>query len=232
MANYKEKLKTPMGELRYVTVTGEGRDTSMPGETASMNFLANVVLKKNSPELKAFKATLEKIWDAYKAVEPQAKGTITYGRMSKCAGIKDITVEVEDKNDIDPETDKVRRVDTDEVMVTFKTSTTWPDGKDKVVKKYANRKDAEGKLYAAEVTKLVDDATWTIGNGSTGILHGIVMGNTTGGKAKLTLLLTAVQLGNLVKYSGDVEDVQIDTNAEVTDFGEDDDVAPEEGVEV
>ncbi len=220
-----------MGELRYLFVTGEGRDTSMPGEAENMAFMANVVLKKGSAELQSFKHELEKIWTDYKAVEPQAKGTLTYGRMSKCSGIKDISVEVDDKSDIDPETDKVRRVETDEVMVTFKTSTTWPDGKAKVVNKYANRKDAEGKLYAADVTKLVDAATWTIGNESTGILHGLVMGNTTGGKAKLTLLLTAVQLGKLVKYTGSTEEVEVEANAEETDFGEDD-ISPEEEVEV
>ena len=187
----------------YVTVTGEGRDVSMPGEAPRMQFTASLKLKKDSKELKEFQAKLEKIWEEYKAVEPLAKGTLTYGSRSKCSGIKPVMVEVDDKTDIDPETDKVRKVESDEVLITAKTNTTYPKGNPKVVRIYAPQADGNGLPIMADVTEKIAKASWSIGNGSLGILHIDVVPNTIGGKAKLTFYLVAVQLSKLVKYEGD-----------------------------
>jgi len=45
------KIKTPMGELKYVFITGEGRNQAMPGEEARMQFVASLELTKNSAQL-------------------------------------------------------------------------------------------------------------------------------------------------------------------------------------
>ncbi len=225
------KLALPLGALQYVMITGEGKNNAMKGEEPSMQFVASVKYHKDSTELSELKAKLTTIWDEYKTTEHSAKGTLSYGRLSKCAGVKPITVEVEDKSDIDPETEKVRRVETDYVMVSAKTNVAWPDGNLKVVDVYANQKDASGKIYAGKVTDKINAAAWTIGNDSTGILHLEVKGNTIGGKAKLTFYLQAVQLVKLIKYTGgDVEVVA--TPEEETDFGEDEIATTEEMPEV
>jgi len=215
------KIQCPKGKLKYVIIDGEGRDNSMPGEDPHMQYTASAVYHKDSEELKELKAKLEEIWEAYKAEETTARGTLTYGRLSKCAAVRTITEEVEDKSDIDPETDKVRRVDTDYVMVSARTNVAWPDGNKKVVKVFATQKDAEGKPYVADVTDKVTAAPWSIGNDSEGILHVEFKGNTIGGKAKLTAYLQAVQLTKLVKYEGDqVELVAASEEDEAVDFGE------------
>jgi hypothetical protein len=170
------KIKTPLGELKYIFITGEGRNQAMPGQPERMQYVASVELQRDSKEHKAIIAEINKEWDAYK----------------ERAGLKPATQPK--TNGIKPVLDKETGAETDKVLVTFKTDTKWKDGKPQVVKVF----DGKGK----DITEAVHGAQWTIGNGSTGVIHGSAQGNDVGGAHKVTLYLTAVQLGKLVKYEG------------------------------
>lgn len=170
------KIKTPLGELKYVFITGEGRNQAMPGEEERMQFVASLELTKDSKEHKALLAEIDKEWAAYKE-----KNGLKPAQQPKTTGVK-------------PVLDKESGAETDKVLVTFKTDTKWKDGKPQIVKVFDNK----GK----DITEAVRAAQWTIGNGSTGVIHGSAVGNNVGGAHKVTLYLTAVQLAKLVKYEG------------------------------
>lgn len=206
MAKVKAKVKTANTglPLKYVFVTGDGRNGAMPGEPENMIYSASCIMKKDSPEHKALVSELTKVWDDYKVSDPDAKGTL------KTAAIKPVMVD-DPSGEIDPETEKVKKIPTDEVIVTFKTGVKWPDGNKKVIKKF----DHKGN----DITVAIDNAQWSIGEGSTGIIHGIAEGNKTGGKHKVTLYLQAVQLAKLIKYEGDSVDAS-EIDGEDLDLGD------------
>ena len=187
------KLKTPVGELRYVFIKGEGRNQAMPGQPERMQFVASVVLKKDSAQHKALLAEINKEWDTYKA-----NNGLKPAQQPKTNGIK-------------PVMDKETGAETDYVLATFKTNTKWPDGKSQVVKVF----DHKGN----DITVAATNAAWSIGSGSTGVIHGSASGNDAGGAHKVTLYLTAVQIAKLVKYEGDAPDVD-EMEGEDIDLGE------------
>jgi len=188
------KIKTPKAELRYVFITGEGRNQAMPGQPERMQYVASVVMEKDGAAHKALEAEINKEWDAYKA----ANG-LKPAQKPKTNGIKVIL-------------DKDTGAETDKVLATFKTNTTWPNGNPQVVKVF----DHKGN----DITTAVHNVSWAIGSGSTGVIHGSAVGNDTGGAHKVTLYLSAVQLATLVKYEGDSIDVD-EMDGEDIDLGED-----------
>lgn len=184
------KVKTKVCNLKYVFITGEGKNQAMPGEPERMQFVASAVMPKDGEAHKHFLAQIDAEWEAYKA-QFGVKGK------PKTNGIKDEFMK-DPSGEIDPDTEEVRRIPTGNVIATFKTNTTWPDGNAQVVKV----KDRKGK----DITAAIQAADWAIGEGSQGIIHGTAMGNNVGGTHKVTLYLAAVQLAKLVKYEGnDVE---------------------------
>jgi len=170
------KIKTPLGELKYVFITGEGRNQAMPGEDARMQFVASLELAKDSKEHKALLAEIDREWVAYKD-----KNGLKPAQQPKTNGIKTVM-------------DKETGAETDKVLVTFKTDTKWKDGKPQVVKVFDHK--------GSDITSAVHSAQWSIGTGSTGVIHGSASGNNVGGAHKVTLYLTAVQIAKLVKYEG------------------------------
>ena len=40
-------IKTPVGQLKYVFIKGEGRNQAMPGEAERMQYVASIVFPKN-----------------------------------------------------------------------------------------------------------------------------------------------------------------------------------------
>lgn len=187
------KIKTPKGELRYVFIDGEGRDQAMPGNDPHMQFVCSVVLKKDSAEHTQMLDLIDTEWQAYK----EANG-LKPAQKPKTNGIK-------------PVLDKESGEETDEVLVTFKTNTVWPNGKDQVVKVF----DHKGN----DITVAVHNSEWSIGNGSTGVIHGSAVGNDVGGAHKVTLYLTAVQIAKLIKYEGTALDVE-EMEGEDIDLGD------------
>lgn len=193
-ATVKQKLKTPIGKLKYCFIKGEGRNQEIdPKLPANMCYTASVVVPKDSKEHKAFEAELTKVWNEYKKVQASAKGTL------KTSCIKEETIK-DPVGTIDPETDEVKRLPTGNIIITAYTKTTWADGKPKLVKKLSGKGD--------DITKSFDAVDWNIGEGSTGVVHGVAVGNTGGGKAKITFYLSAVQIAKLVKYEGDAIDAE------------------------
>lgn len=196
------KVKTQVGNLKYVFITGEGRNNAMQGEEPRMQFVASLSVPKDGPAHKAFLTQIDTEWKQYKE-KFGVKG------LPKTNGIKEELVK-DPKGTIDPATEDVQKIPSGNVLITFKTNTTWPDGNAQVVKVF----DGKGN----DITAAVHNADWAIGDGSTGIIHGSAAANNIGGTHKVTLYLTAVQLAKLEKYTGDT--VETEEIGEALDLGE------------
>jgi hypothetical protein len=199
------KVKTMVADLRWVFITGEGRNNAMKGEEPHMQYTASVLLDKNGPEHKAIEAQIDAEWEAYKK-EFGVKGK------PKTNGIKDYMIP-SPTGEIDPDTEEVLKVESGKVLVTFKSNTTWKDGKPQVIKVF--------KPDGSDITAAVHAAAWSIGEGSRGIIHGVAQGNNVGGKDKVTLYLSAVQLQKLVKYEGSSIETEVIDDGEDIDLGDD-----------
>lgn len=198
MPTVNKDIKTPKGTLQYVTITGEGRNGAMPGQPENMQYMASIVFKKDSPEHKALLEQIKAVWDEYSKANG-VKGA------PKSNGIKPVMKETDD---LDEYGAKIK-VETDEVIATFKTNVKWTDGNPKVVDVF----QPSGK----KCTEQIHAADWKIGNGTEGIIHGVASGNSVGGTHKVSLYLSAIQLaGNLVKYTG--SSIQADTLEGVDDM--------------
>lgn len=201
MAYKGSTVKTKLGDLKYVFITGDGRNGAMPGEPERMQFMASITAKKDGELHKHFKALVDAEWKRY-CEEFKHKGA------PKSTGIKDV---MEKTKELD-EYGAPKTKPTGDVIITFKTNAKWPDGNPQVVKVF----DGKG----ADITTAVHAAQWKIGEGSRGIIHGIAMGNSVGGSHKVSLYLTAVQLAKLVKYEGveiDVDDIDDSEDIDLDD---------------
>ena len=211
------KVKTKVGPLKYVFITGEGRNNAMKGEEPRMQYTASLCVPKDGEVHKHFHELVYSEWEAYKK-QFGVKGKPALNKNGEpMDGIK-IEKMKDPSGEIDPQTEEVKMIPTGNVLLTFKTNTKWPDGNPQVVKVFANQKDATGKVYAADVTDKMVAGGWAIGEGSEGIIHGSAVGNDVGGSHKITLYLSAVQLKKLVKYEGSEVEVE-DIDAEVVDLG-------------
>ena len=57
------KIKTKVGELKYVFVKDEGRNQALPGEPERMMYIASVVFPENSPEHKQLLSQINAEWE-------------------------------------------------------------------------------------------------------------------------------------------------------------------------
>lgn len=211
MPNINKDIKTPKGVLHYVTITGEGRNGAMKGQPENMQYMASIVLKKDSVEHKALKEQIDAVWIEYSKANG-IKGA------PKSNGIKPVMKETDELDEYGAK----KKVETDEVIATFKTNTKWTDGNPKVVDVF----QPSGK----KCTEQIQAADWKIGNGTDGIIHGVASGNNVGGTHKVSLYLNAIQLaGKLVKYTG--TSVQADTLDGVEDMEFDADLSNEHPTE-
>lgn len=209
----KTKIKTGVVSLKYVYIKGEGRDQAMPGEEPHMMFVASAVMPKDGEAHKALKDAIYAEWANYCATH-NVKGKPAKNKHGQYMdGMKE-ELENDPDGTIDEDTGKVKKIPTGNIIATFKTNTTWPDGKAQVVKV----KDKKG----ADITTAMTNAEFAIGEGSVGIIHGLASGNDVGGSHKVTLYLSAIQLAKLVKYEGDeidcdeIEGDEIDLGDEVS----------------
>ena len=122
------KVKTKVCNLKYVFITGEGKNQAMPGEPERMQFVASVVMPKGGEAHKNLLSQIEAEWETYKA-QFGVKGK------PKTNGIKD-EYQKDPSGELDPDTEEVKRIPTGNVIATFKTNTTWPDGNAQVVNAY------------------------------------------------------------------------------------------------
>ena len=181
------KIQTKEGTLKYIYIKGEGRNQAMPGEDERMQYVISIVFPKDSEGAKHLQSLVEEEWTAYK------KSTGVKGR-PKTNGIKEEFIK-DPEGKIDPETEVVRRIPTGNIIAQFKTNITWPDGKPQVVRVFDHK--------GSNITGAYAQANWAIGNDSTGVVFGSAVGNNAGGSNKVTLYLTAVQIGKLKKYEGE-----------------------------
>ena len=135
--------ETPKVELEWVNIRGEGTE-NMQGR---MEYKVNGVFDPEVKEDKEFLDSIETFWDENKPAKiKKCKSNACYTHYHY-TGEKD-----EDGDNIKEETGKV--------SVAFKTGTTYPDGKEKLVRVY-NAKSKE--------VSISDDI---IGNGSIGRISG------------------------------------------------------------
>tara|TARA_R110002153_G_scaffold249071_1_gene405322 strand:+ start:440 stop:1093 length:654 start_codon:yes stop_codon:yes gene_type:complete len=185
MANAIEKIKTPKGNLEWVTISGEGKENL----SGKMKYQANVVLDPtNVPAHQAIIDKIDAFWE-----ENKPKG---FTRKPKSTGyyfhdpILDEDGEPTYNDDGKKIFDKKGKV-----HLTFSTDTTFPSGDAKVVKIY-NAK--------ANVVSLGDKS---IGNGSIGYISGAMGIYEAKAKGKtidagVTLYLNGIQLTKFVEFTG------------------------------
>lgn len=180
------KIVSPKGELRWVTITGEGKE-NMSGK---MQYKVDIIIDpKNNAVDKAFIDKLDKFWADNKPAgfkkKPKSMGYYFADKLLDENG--EPQKNEEDEFIYDPN---------GKVSLSFKTSVTWPDGNTKVVK----TRNAKGAIVNLGETQ--------IGNGSIGYVAGAmdiykqVKGNVTM-SAGVTLYLDEVKLTKLVPYAGE-----------------------------
>jgi len=197
MANVN--FKTPLGELQWVVISGEGK----PDLQGRMKYSANVLISKEEGE--ALKTTLDAYWEANRPKSVKLpKSTGLYPHMIKT-------------DEVDPDTDKAIYVEDPEgrVEVRLKTNTTWPKDNKPVTIKVLRANGNPINLGDKE-----------IGNVSIGVLHGsygiysVKMPNGKISDAGITMYLSQVQLQKFVAFEGD--NTPVEAISEVEDDGLDD----------
>lgn len=174
------KVQTPRGDLQWVTITGEGKE-NMSGR---LQYVASIAFDPKDPKWKALMEDVDAFWSANrpkKVKEPKSNGFYTEMRKT-------------DETDEDGEAIKEP---TGRMLLAFKTSTKWPDGKPTIVKTY-NSKAREVQLGDTK-----------IGNGSIGAISGsfdIYTNTTKQGTvvdAGVTFYLNAIKISKLVEFADD-----------------------------
>ena len=174
------KTVTPKGELRWVTITGEGKE-NMSG---AMQYKADIILDPtNDPVHQAYIDKIDTFWE-----ENKPKG---HKRKPKSLGyyLCDKVLDANGDPVKDDEDMFVYQKD-GKVSVSFKTATTFPDGSAKKVTT-RNAKGAEVNL-----------GDTMIGNGSMGYLAGAMDIYSHKANAGVTLYLDAIKLTKLEVFGG------------------------------
>lgn len=185
MAKVTEKIKAGLGLLEWVNISGEGEE-NMSG---NLQYLASIRYSNDSPEFARLQQQIQDFWEANK---PKNK------RKPKSNGIYFGDFEKDEEGNFErDEDDKKIPIKDGDMVLTFKTGTTWPDGKTKIVRTY----NARGKSVVLGETK--------IGNGSKGCIEGTLgiyenkdkQGNVL--DAGVSLYLDKIQIVRLEEYQGD-----------------------------
>jgi len=182
------KIKTPVSELIWVFITGDGRDQSENNDGSKMQKLASIVLKTESPACQKLMTDINTVWEEYKAANPTK---IKKATQPKSLGYKVVK---------DPDTDE----ETDETIFAFKTNSFFPDGKPNKVAVY----NAKGQK--------IDLGETIVGNGSRGVIHGEAAGYEFAKQYGISLYLKGVQIAKLVE--GGSADIDADDISEEGDF--------------
>lgn len=198
-------IKTPVVDLKWVIIKGEGVNTAQKGQPARMQYVATAEMVKDSAEHKALLKSIDEVWKEYKS-EFGVKG------LPKTNGIRPV-MQDDPSGEIDPATEKVKRIETDRVAATFKTNIAWPDGNPQIVQVLGQK---NGVII--DLTDKYRAAQWTISNESKGIIHGIASANDVGGNDKVSFYLSGVQLTKLDKYTGSHIEAEVVETAEDIDM--------------
>lgn len=173
-----KKIETARGSLEWVVITGEGK----PNMSGKLQYLASLVLEGEAAE--ALKAEIDAFWAENKPAKfSKAPKSLGYYEHKAPTG------------ELDEDGKKVY-APTGKTMFSFKTGTSYTDGKQKVVKVY----NSKGNLVQLGDTK--------IGNGSIGRIKG-AMGVYINEQPKtkqvvdagVTLYLDSIMLLKLEQYA-------------------------------
>lgn len=190
------KITTPKGELRWVTISGEGRENL----NGTMQYLATLVLDPKTAKPLMDQAKKFYAENRNKSI-PAAKPAKTLGW-----SYADYDLDANGEKQYDDD-GKVMMDKKGPIAFQFKTATTYPDGKQKVVRVYNSKK------------KPVDIGDTQIGNGSIGHVAGVMstyeVRDKSGKKVidgGVTLYLDSVLLLKLVEFQGDsgFGDIEVD----------------------
>lgn len=173
MANVK--IKSPKGELRWVTITGEGKENL----SGKMQYVASVVIDESVPEHKAFIDQVNEFWEDNKPAK--------YNLAPKSTGIYPLKEKDADGNAVEVP---------GKFYVQFKTGTTFQDGAEKVIATY----NAKGKKVSLG-SQTIGNGSVGIIAGSMGIYEN-KKGNAIL-NAGVTLYLDAIQITKFVPYEHD-----------------------------
>ena len=171
------KVVTPLGELHYVNISGQGKENY---DEDDYEYVASIRLTGDAAE--KLKAEIEEI------VELRPKGDDVKSR-----GYKEL-VKTKDGNLRSPTLKKPKTDDEEATGIfefLFKTNTTYADGKTKKI----------GTRNAANQPVSLGNAR--IGNGTIGCISGKMRGKSYKKEWSVTLYLNAVQITKFVEYVGD-----------------------------
>ncbi len=194
MAAVKKAFKTPLAELEYVQVSGQGKLRYDPNnildkdDAASYQYVATAVLSKDQAD-----EVKKEILTFWKDNKPAGATKMKYDL------VKPQMVKVLDAHGNEQETDEgdILKKETGKYLIQAKTITQWQDGKPNNV-----------KILRANGSPL-NLGDKQIGNESIGVLHGTLVVNAFKGNEGVNFYLNAVQLKKFKPYEG-AEDVAAD----------------------
>ena len=218
MAAQKLKLRTPVGELNWVKVTGEGKLKMDAAGDKPEDFIytASVIISDEYAD--RLQNTLNEFW---RKVKPNGIGKQSY---SLIKDEKDYTLDENGDKQYDEDGDVITHL-TGRKFLVAKTNVVWPDGKPNSIKI---------NDFARNIIDL--EQTGEIGNGSTGVIAGVVGAQFNPSNPGLMFFLQGIQLKTLVPYTGsevEMEDtgeaLVIESAVKPTDKEEDGVVYDEDG---
>ncbi len=182
-------LSSPVDQRRplvWSKITGEGEEN----QSGKMQYLQSVILDpKNNKDDAATIAKIDAFWEENRPAEKRKAKSMGYY-------LNDPLLDADGEKQYD-EDDHLVRDPNGKIILTFKTGTTFPDGKQKVVKIFSSK------------NKVISLGGQIIGNESEGIVSGamgLYIVKSKQGKiqnAGVTLYLDAIQLKKFVPYEGD-----------------------------
>ncbi len=187
MANPIAQIKTPAGELKWVIITGEGRE-NMSGK---LKYFADLVLPEESDEAQKLKASIDDFWKANKPAD--------FRKKPKSLGYRQEMTKVLDENGEETynEEGEVVYEPTGNLKFSFATDTTWAkSGDPKVIKTYNSKGNP------------VNLGDKKIGNGSVGNIGGAMGIYTVDTKGKITdagvtLYLNSIRILKLEEFNAE-----------------------------
>ena len=192
MANPTLTFKTPLVELRWVNISGEGKFKYDPenkldkDDKKNYQYVATAVLTEEQAE--AIRKQLAEFWKKNKpAGATKQKYEVVKPLMKK-------VVDADGKPVLDEDDAPVLEQEKDSngkplYQMLFKTGVDWPDGTEQVIKVMR----ANGNPLHLGDKK--------IGSGSTGVVHGKIGINGFKGNEGLMCYLSAIQLKKYVEYT-------------------------------
>ena len=182
-----EKFISPIGELNWVFIDGDGKEDL----NGNPRYSVAVHYHKDSDEFKKAEKAITKFWN-----ENKPKGA-----KQKSNGIKTVNKKVEGQYDDNGDS---LYEETDYRSLSFWTGISYPNGNPKVIKTF-NARGSEVSLGDKK-----------IGNGSTGAVSGAMAIYDQSAAARgVTLYLNAIQIKKFVAFSADsgFDDVGDDEDA-------------------